>query len=178
MASSQVRSNKVFKGTNAERLALDTTKLEASDSFIESDTRSDYEWSGSSWTVKSSGGATHTADGFKPSQYDIDIIIVAGTTQYGVLATGVKLGAGRVKFVNRSATTHDARIAFGTSEANALANLTVAGGLATTGYYLPAIADGGAISSVVLGVPALATHYAILNATAAKTPTVAVTQGV
>ena len=124
------------------------------------------------------GGTTHVADGFKPSSYDVDITIVAGTAQYGALATGVKLGAGRVKFVNRSATTHDARIVFGTSEADCLTNLTVSGGLATTGYYLPAIADGGAISATVLGVPALATHYGILNATAAKTPTVAVTQGV
>jgi len=124
------------------------------------------------------GGAAHVADGFKPSSYDVDITIVAGTAQYGALATGVKLGAGRVKFVNRSATTHDARIVFGTSEADCLTNLTVSGGLATTGYYLPAIADGGAISATVLGVPALATHYGILNATAAKTPTVAVTQGV
>ena len=115
---------------------------------------------------------------FTPSEYDEDITIVAGTTQYGELAAGVKLGAGKVTFFNRSATTHDARVVFGTSEANALANLNVVTAVATTGYYIPAMADGGAASKLVLSVPALATHYAVLNATTLKTPTVAITQGI
>ena len=113
-------------------------------------------------------------DIFTPSSYDTDITIVAGTTQYGALATGTK----KVRFFNRSATTHDARVVFGTSQADALANLTVAGGLATTGYYLPAMADAGSAADKVLGVTDGNTHYAVLNATAAKTPTVAITQGV
>jgi len=122
----------------------------------------------------SAGSSIGVSDGFTPSNYDEDITIVAGTAQYGALATGVK----RVHFVNRSATTHDARVVFGTSEADCLTNLTVVTGVATTGYYLPAVADAGAIAGTVLGAPALATHYGILNATTAKTPTVAVTQGV
>lgn len=130
-------------------------------------------------TWETTGGAALVNNReFIPSSYDTDITIVAGTAQYGALATGVKLGGGKVRFLNRSATTHDARVVFGISEADCLANLNVAGGLATTGYYLPAMADGGSASEMVLTVPALATHYGVLNATASKTPTVAITQGI
>jgi len=124
-----------------------------------------------------SGGATKVADGFKPSQYDA-ALTMDGTAQSVALATGVKLGAGRVYFANQGATTEPVMVAFGTSAANAEANLNIAAAAATTGHYIPAAADAGSQSAQTLGVPALATHYAVANAVAADTQVVTVTQGI
>lgn len=123
------------------------------------------------------GGAQRVADGFKPSSYDADLTM-DGTAQSVALVAGVKLGAGRVRVVNLGATTEAIRFAFGTSAANAEANLTIAAAAATTGVYIPAAAEGGSQSVVVFGVPALATHYAVANAVAADTQVVSVTQGI
>jgi len=126
---------------------------------------------------RGAGGATHTADGFKPSQYDPDLTMSA-TGEALALATGVALGAGRVHVVNQGVTTEAIRVVFGTSEINALANLTIAAGAATTGYYMPSNVDipGGGIA--ILGVPALATHVAAGPAVAADTQLVSITQGI
>jgi hypothetical protein len=113
---------------------------------------------------------------FTPSSYDADITIVAGTASTGALASGVLRGEGVVYIVNRGAG--DIRIAFGTSAADATTNLTISGGIATTGYYLEDVAAWGQAAQVVFGIPVEATHYAVCNATATETPTVSVTQGV
>ena len=126
---------------------------------------------------KSAGGAAHTADGFKPSQYDADLTMDA-TGEALALATGVKLGAGRVHIVNQGATTEAIRVAFGISESDALTNLTIVTNAATTGYYMPSNVDVPGAGTAVLGVPALATHIAIGPAVAADTQLVSVTQGV
>lgn len=123
-----------------------------------------------------SNGASHTMDGFKPSQYDADLTM-DGTAQAVELASGVKLGDGRIHVANNSVTSTEAiRVAFGTSAANAQANLNIAAGAATTGYRIPSTADG--IGEAILGVPANATHYAVANAVAADVQVVSVTQGV
>ena len=124
-------------------------------------------------TVNSSGefNPSGGAGGFTPSSYDADLTM-DGTAQSVALATD----ATRISVTNRGATTEAIRIAFGTSAANAEANLTIAAAAATTGFYLPAIAD--AEGSVVLDAPALATHYAIANAVASDTQVVSVTQGI
>ena len=57
---SEVRSQKVFTGTNAKRLALDTTNLEHTDAFVESDTGDEYEWSGADWYQTKTGGIATT----------------------------------------------------------------------------------------------------------------------
>lgn len=126
---------------------------------------------GAAHVTVSGGGVALT-----PSNYDTDLTVaVAGTPIYLQLATGTKL----VNFFNRSATGLDARVVFGTSEANCLDNFTVgAGDFATTGYYLPAAAQGGAMAGTILRVPSSATHCAVLNATTLQVTTVAVTQGV
>lgn len=124
-----------------------------------------------------SGGATHSLDGFKPSQYDTDLTM-DGTAQSVALATGVSLGGGRVQFSNLGATTEAIRVAFGTSAANAESNLNIAAAAATTGHYIGAAADVGAQSSQILGVPDLATHYAVANDVAADVQVVSVTQGI
>ena len=110
---------------------------------------------------------------FTPSSYDADLTM-DGTAQTGAIATG----ATKIQFVNLGATTEAIRVAFGTSASDAGTNLTIAAAAATTGYYIPAEAEGGTQSIVVLGVPTSATHYAVANAVAADTQDVAVNQGV
>ena len=126
-------------------------------------------------------GPVHTTDkygrtiggDFTPSSYDADLTM-DGTAQTGALATG----ATKVQFANLGATTEAIRVAFGTSASDAGDNLNIATGAATTGYYIPAAADAGGASVAILGVPVTATHYAVANAVASDTQTVAVNQGV
>ena len=114
---------------------------------------------------------TGTTNEFTPSQYDTDLTM-DGTAQSVALATG----ATKVFVINGGTTGKAIRFAFGTSAANAQANLTIAAAAATTGHYIPSPADG--YGSVVLGVPSDATHYAVANAVAADTQAVYITQGV
>lgn len=116
------------------------------------------------------------ANPFVPSSYDVDLTM-NGTAQGVALATGVKNGGGKIRIVNRGATTEAIRVAFGTSEANAEANLAISAAAATTGYWIGTAADGHK-AEVILGVPADATHYAVANAVASDTQVVSVTQGV
>lgn len=118
------------------------------------------------------GGNAHIADGFKPSSYDADLTM-DGTAQAVALASDV----GRVRVYNQGVTTETIRFAFGTSAANAQANLTIAAAAATTGILIPAQADNAAQCIQTLGVPAEATHFAVANAAAADTQAVNITQG-
>ena len=117
-------------------------------------------------------GTSDVADGFKPSSYDADLIM-DGTAQAVALATGT----GRVRVYNQGATTESIRFAFGTSAADAQANLTIAAAAATTGLLIPAQADNQVQSIQLLGVPDLATHFAVANAVAADTQAVNIIQG-
>jgi len=110
---------------------------------------------------------------FTPSSYDADLTM-NGTAQTGALATG----ATKVQFGNLGATTEAIRVAFGTDAADAALNLTIVAAAATTGYYIPASAEGGANAFAVLGRPKLATHYAVANAVALDVQVVTVTQGI
>jgi hypothetical protein len=118
------------------------------------------------------GEGLKVSGGFIPSDYDTDLTM-NGTAQGVVLATG----ATKVQFANLGATTEAIRVAFGTSELDAEGNLNIAGGLATTGYYIPAAADAGGASVAVLDAPVGSTHYAVANAVLGDTQTVAITQG-
>jgi len=122
--------------------------------------------------VDSAGNLKVGNVGFKPSNYDADLTMDA-TGEAAALASGVK----NIYVVNRGATTEAVRVAFGTSSANALANLTIVTNAATTGYYIGAAADGFKPEAVI-GVPANATHYAVGPAVAGDAQTVSVTQGV
>lgn len=116
--------------------------------------------------------------GFKPSQDYISDLTMDGTAQSVALATGVKLGAGNVEIFNQGATTEAIRYAFGTSAANAEANLTISAAAATTGIIVPAYADYANQCRVIVGVPLNATHIAIANDTASDTQAVQLIQGV
>ena len=110
--------------------------------------------------------------GVKPSSYDADLTM-DGTAQSVALASGAK----QIIVQNRGDINEAIRVAFGTSAANAEANLTISAAAATTGHWIGS-ASGGYESKQVLGVPANATHYAIANAVAGDTQTVSVIQGV
>ncbi len=99
-----------------------------------------------------------------------------GTGQAVTLATGVALGKGRVRITSKGLTTEDLRIAFGTSSANAIANLNISGGAATTGVWVGSVADGY-MPTIILGVPASATHVAVERGTNADVFAVSIEQG-
>ena len=119
----------------------------------------------------SSNGAAHVYSEFKPSQYDTDLTM-DGTAQAVALATS----ASKIHVANGGITTEAIRVTFGISASNAEANLNIAGGLATTGYKIVSPADG--LGETILGVPALATHYAVANAVNGDIQVVSVTQGI
>lgn len=109
--------------------------------------------------------------GFSPSSYDADLTM-DGTAQSVALATGAK----SIVVTNRGVTTEAIRVAFGTSAADAEANLTISAAAATTGFWIGAAVDSFN-PTAVLGVPSTATHYAVANAVASDTQVVSVTQG-
>lgn len=134
-------------------------------------------WDWRPW--KSTGGSAHVMDGFRPSQYDANLTM-NGTAKAVEIASGVT----RIQFANLGATTEAIRVAFGTTSDHARSNLNMtddgAPEHATTGYYIPAAAEGESVR--LLGVPAEATYFAVANATdgavASGTCIVAITQGI
>lgn len=110
--------------------------------------------------------------GFTPLQYDADLTM-DGTGQ----AVALHADARSIQVYNQGATTEDIRVTFGASSAAAITALGISGGLAVTGFYMPAAADDVTMGSFKFGVPAGATHYAIANATVSDTQVVTITQG-
>jgi len=123
-----------------------------------------------------SANRLRTYSGFKPSSYNTELTM-DGTAQSVALATGVKLGNGKVRIVNKGVTTEAIRVAFGSTAASAEAGLTIASAAATTGLWIGSAADGYA-AEVILDVPATASYIAVANAVASDTQTVELTQGV
>ncbi len=112
---------------------------------------------------------------FMPLTYAVDLTM-NNTAQGIALAATTSLGKGRIRVTNLGATTEAIRVAFGTSELNAEANLTIDTNRATTGVYVPAAIDG-LNPTVLLAAPHNATHFAVANAVAGDTQVVAVEQG-
>lgn len=125
--------------------------------------------------VRNSAGAIPVFAGIKISSYTPDLIMSATGTAFA-LATGIKLGAGGVKVTNLGVTTEAIRVAFGTSEADALLNLTIVAGAATTGDYLPSNVDvpGAGVEKYRAGK--LDTHCAVGPAVAGKINAVAISE--
>lgn len=67
----KINSNKLFTGTRAERLTIDTTKIEIGDRFAESDTGSLLTWFGTSWTMMTSYGYSLVADPWLHHSMDV-----------------------------------------------------------------------------------------------------------
>jgi hypothetical protein len=145
--------------------------------FVDDATGIVYEWRGTTlgMVAVDANGSTLVSDGFKPSQDYISDLTMNGTAQAVALASSTS----RVVIWNQGATTETIRYAFGTSQANAEANLTISAAAATTGIKVPAYADFGILCMTQpIGVPALATHIAIANAVAADVQAVQLIQGV
>lgn len=121
------------------------------------------------------GAAKVNSSDFTPSSYDADLTM-DGTAQSGAIATG----AIKLQFCNLGVTAEPIRVAFGATAVEAEDNLNIAAGAATTGYYIPALADAGAGACVILGIAtaALGGFYAVANAIAADTQVVAINQGI
>ena len=111
--------------------------------------------------------------GFTPADLS-DNLVMNGTARIIALSADTT----KLQITNLGATTEAIRVAFGASSAEATANLTIVSAAATTGYYIPAIADAGAGAIREPGVPSGATHAAICNALAGDVQTVLVVQGV
>ena len=120
--------------------------------------------------VSISGGSL---GGFTPADLS-DNLTMNNTAQFITLSADTT----KLQITNLGAATEAIRVAFGTSEGTAGDNLTIVTNAATTGYYIPSIADAGAGAIREIGVPSGATHVAIANAVAADTQTVLVVQGV
>ena len=163
------------RGTAADRTAFRLSDIPQNQEieFFETDTGDVYAGSRDGWDRKIAGGALLVNAAFIPSSYTGNLTM-DGTAQVEALATGVR----KVQIANLGVTTEAIRVAFGTDATDAGDNLTIVSTAATTGYYIPAAAEGGSQSVVVLGVPALATHIAVCRAVTADTQSVAVTQGV
>lgn len=112
-----------------------------------------------------------SAGGFRPSNYDPDLTM-DGTAKVIALASGCM----QVDVTNRGVTTEAIRCAFGTSSANAAANLNISTGAATTGRWIGAAADGFDPHKQFTR-PSNATHFAVANAVASDTQIVSVVQG-
>jgi len=110
-------------------------------------------------------GNVSTGD-FKPSSYESRI------TTDGIGKTiALSSDATAVRVTNLDATNF-AVVAFGTSASNAIANLTVAGAIGTTGEVILVS------SEKTLGIPVLATHIALITGVNATTPILNIVQGV
>lgn len=121
--------------------------------------------------LASPSGSTVADTDFRPSVYAADLTM-NGTAQ----AVAIASGATKLRVSNRGATLKAIRLAFGTSASEAQANLTIVSAAATTGMYIFAPADGFQ-GSQIIGIPSLATHFAVANAVAADVQVVSIEQG-
>lgn len=124
---------------------------------------------------KSVGGRAHVITGFRPSQYEADLVMT-NSAQTVALASGVKLGQGSVRIANEGAAGENIKFAFGSTEANAISALNVASGGATTGTWMPSITDSPK-GIDIFGTYDDSTYLAIANITSGDTQTVNVVQG-
>jgi len=123
-----------------------------------------------------SGGMKSNSD-FVPSSYTGKIT----TTATGV-ATAIASGASKLLLQSLEVTGLEefAVLAFGTSAANAIANLNIAAAVGTTGIIIPSgdSTAGGVAIPVTLSIPANATHFALVDGVSAQVQIIMVTQGV
>jgi hypothetical protein len=122
------------------------------------------------------GGVKSHAD-FIPSSYTGKIT----TTATGV-GTAIASGASKLLLQSLEITGIEefAVLAFGTSSANAIANLNIAAAVGTTGIIIPSgdSTAGGVAPAIVVGIPSNATHFALVNGLSGQVQIIMVTQGI
>ena len=128
-------------------------------------------------SLKVEGKAIRANTAFKPSSYTGKVTTDAvGVT--GAIATGAtKL---YVQSLETTSVQEFAVLAFGTSAANAVANLNVAATVGTTGVVIPSgdSTSGGSIPPPIeLGVPDNATHFAVVDGLTGQAQILMITQG-
>lgn len=123
------------------------------------------------------GAGSVLAKGYKQSSYSA-AVTADGTGVAVVLATGIKEGAGAVELTNLGTTAANFGLAaWGVSEADAIANLNISSGAATTGIPIPPSSAGaGAAARPPEPVPANATHIAIATGVSGQSFSVLVNQ--
>jgi len=123
-----------------------------------------------------SGGMKSNSD-FVPSAYTGKIT----TTATGV-ATAIATGASKLMLQSLEVTGMEefAVLAFGTSAANAIANLNIAAAVGTTGIIIPSgdSTAGGVAPTIIISIPANATHFALVDGLSGQVQVIMVTQGV
>ena len=91
------------------------------------------------------------------------------------LATGIKEGDGFLEVINLNSVAVNYAIgAWGTSTANAIANLNIIGGAATTGFVIAPVING--VPPTEQDVPDNATHVAFATGVVGETSTLMVNQ--
>lgn len=122
------------------------------------------------------GEAKKVNSDFVPSSYTGKI-----TTDAVGVTTAIASGASKVLLQSLEVTGLEeyAVLAFGTSAANAVANLTIAAAVGTTGIIIPSgdSTAGGLASPMIIGVPGNATHFALVNGVSGLAQIIMVTQG-
>ena|SRR3989304_1962048 len=125
------------------------------------------------------GVALVTEGGFKPSSYTGKISSSEDGTTFAI-ATGARKLMLQSLDMAAAGTAEYAVLAFGTSAADAQANLTITGTtpnkIATTGAVIGSSTKVGE-PALILGIPANATHCAVGNGVAATAAQLMVTQG-
>ena len=137
--------------------------------------------SGDSEAQTVTGGATHVADGFKPSSY-------TGRTSSAEAGTTFAIASGATRLLLQSLEVTGieeyAVLAFGTSAANAQANLAKTGTtpniISNAGVVVKSgdSTAGGSAPDLLVGIPANATYAALGNGVAGLVQIVMVTQGI
>jgi hypothetical protein len=127
--------------------------------------------------IKVMAGGMKSNSDFVPSSYTGKIT----TTATGV-STAIASGASKLLLQSLEVTGLEefAVLAFGTSSANAIANLTIAAAVGTTGIIIPSgdSTAGGLATPITIGIPANATHFALVDGVSGLVQVIMVTQGV
>jgi len=175
-----IHGQPIFYGTAAD-LAAKTAILDALAEY-RLDDGSRYQSNGAGgWdqTHAAGGAGLVTTAGFKPSSYTGKISSSEDGTTFAIATGATKLMLQSLDMAV-AGTAEYAVVAFGTSAADAQANLTITGTtpnkIATTGAVVGSSTKVGE-PPLILGIPANATHCAIGNGIAATVVQLMITQG-
>ena len=114
---------------------------------------------------------------FKPSSY-------TGKITTDATGVGVAIATGATKLLLQSLEVTGLEeygvLAFGTSSADAVANLNIVGAIGTTGIIIRSADStaGGVAPDQILAIPDNATHFALVNGVSGQAQVIMVTQGI
>src|SRR3990167_1165827 len=179
MSASQIDNSKVI-GTSAIKTQLESSLTTENTGLELTVVNTTYKWNGTSFdTISISGAELVSTVEYKISSYTGKISSAEDGTTFAI-ATGARKLMLQSLDMAVAGTAEYAVIAFGTSAADAQANLTITGTtpnkIATTGAVIGSSTKVGE-PPLILGIPANATHVAVGNGIAATVVQLMVTQG-